>query len=404
MINLDRLTQKVFNIQLKILYSDGSVYDASSDLKKLRIESNMKEYIMPMIQMKLSLPPEVTVMIQKDSSSVVFSLEVDKSEFDNESLSLGEKFIKPLLLKPLLMDKNLINYSADDESYSIKIPFECVCVPDYSLNTNKVVASGVYKDATITEVILALTNKLRGKLFLSPPDNNKRYDQIVLYPGNIYSNLFHLDNTYGIYNDDLKIFTSYDRVIISPSSSKELLENGNVSVLVRFPNKSESNKIYSMGSYSSIDNSTGKKVKNISIKNTNIGIVDNSELMSEVFGTNTYFNGRSLIGFSERNVKLSKFDRNGNIIKTNILDNKFDNEFSINSLVDKAVNTKLLNMAFSNIDVELLDGFRKFSFNFENENYGEYNGDYRVLSIVHEFTTSSTGASGLNGSIVLRKI
>lgn len=363
---------------------------------------------MPLIRMVFNIPPEIIILIQKDSNKVVFSLESTYTDMNTTNTSLKEVFIKSMILKPLLMSKDLvplsdkINTSTGGDNYNNqKAIFECLCVPESSLITNKSINSGVLRNVTVTEAILALMSKVDSKLFLSPPDNNERYRQIPLVPGNLYTNLYHIDRSLGIYNTNLEIFTSYDRIIISPSISEYILNDSTISVSVSFD---VDNPLVMQGSYTESDMSTGMYTKNIQVSSKSVGSFNDTELFNELMGSKTYFSSSDIVGRKENINARNIEDRLGAINKTVLFEDIYNNPHNRSNFINKTSNRQMLSIRFEQIDIDLLDGFRKFAIKFENVNHSDKDGIYNPISVTHEFTTNDKQVSSLVTIINMQKM
>ena len=241
---MDLLQKKRFKVKFTVMTTNGLVLPLDTAIRRIRITNDFTNNVMPEYRVIMNLPPEIILQIQEDYDKVVFEMEV-QSRFHEEELNsekakteaerkrerLFDPFMGKTLLKPLLSDKGLLyvpparGLDDDSESNGFKnIRYEMILVPVNSLKSNKGVDSGVLRNATVTEALLVMASKAKTKLYLSPPDNNTRYDQIVLYPGNLYSNIYHINNNYGIYKDDIKI---EERLIFKLTSleTKEITSN-----------------------------------------------------------------------------------------------------------------------------------------------------------------------------------
>lgn len=419
-IDYSQLSEKAFKIKTNVLFSDGSGLDLSKYIRRTRITNDYINYVMPHVRMVFTLPLDVIMMIQRDRDMVVFALEIQQAavDFENETDGKGdtkvyESYMKKTILKPLKMDESLFNSdrlhksssdTEEDTTSARLIKFELIAVPEDALKSNKYVTSGVFRSANVTEAILALTTKTDYKVYISEPDNLKKYDQMILYPGNIYTNLFHIHNNYGIYNDDLKVYSVNDKLIISPLNSDKILDNrAPISVTVKFNQKSPEGFIRT-GSYDELNPYTLKTIKHIITNHHNVSVQNNASLIAEVFGNNHIITSRSTYGVEEENYNSEFYGRNEEFVKTKTYEDVFNNEYTRHNFLNKIQNQNVITVNYRNIDLKIDDGLRKFIMNFDNVDYKKFSGEYKCLNTSHEFLTQTSGLTLITGSYTLRKI
>lgn len=399
-LDYSKLYRNSFNITMNAMYSDGTITDISSYLKKLRVETNVLTHVMPMIRLKFELPQETILKIQNDHERVVFSVKIDTLQDNMIGSGLYDTYLKTTILKPMIMDNVLLPHS-ESSNLSYSKPFECVCVPEYSLTTNKSVFSGVYRNVTITEVLMMLASKSTSKAYIESPDNTIKYDQITLLPGNLYANLSHLENSYGIYKDGLRVFTSFDKLMIMSNSNVESSNSGIVSVHVNFAGSSNSIPGSDIGSY--VDNSIyGVNNRNVSIDSKYIAYQDRKVIMNELFGTNIMFEGRNMTGLEQRRSSFNRNDRNGKLDKFQLYENVLNNKLKENSLVNDMSQSTDITLSFADIRIDLDDVFKSFVLKFDNDQYSRYSGSYKAIATIHEFDIADNGSASLTGRVSLR--
>ena len=419
-LNYNNLTEKVFKIKMNVLFSNGRGLDVTPYIKKTRITNDFNNNIMPKYNLLFMMPLEIIMLIQKDRDQVVFSLELtytdviinDKQNRTNSSIF--KYYLKNTILKPLEFDDSIHDSSKINEPKDNKddgrhfnsmqhYKFEVIAVPEDSLKSNKYVTSGAYRNCNVTEATLALVTKAPHKISIVEPDNKKRYNQIVLYPGNIFSNLYHIQNNYGIYNDDLKIYTVNDRLIISPLNSDRVMDaRGPISISVEFDKRDPRSHLIK-GSYDMVTDED-KAIKYMIVNRTAVTLKNNTGLIAEVFGNQNVITHRDKSNFYEEEFNIDYYDRQGEVYKTKLYENIFGNEYTRNNFLNKIKNENTMTIMYDNIDFKIDDGLRLFIMNFNNQDYSRYNGKYKCIMTTHEFTTDLTGNTFINGSITLRRI
>lgn len=406
-IDPSKATIKVFNVNITASFPDGTNVDISSYLKKVRFDNNISKNMMPSVRFISLLPPDLIIKIQKYSNLVTFVLKSDYTDISTAGSGVTDSLFKSINLKPLLMDKDIIDINDLGETASAsssRLRFECVCVPEDALKDNKIVVSGNYLDATVTEVLLSLLTKTGKQIYLDPPDNDTRYPQIPLIPSNIISNIYNIDNIYGIYKDKLNIFSTYNKIIISPSKFNKFINQSTISVLVRFSSKSDK-LAYDSSSYKIIDGATGYFSKNIIVDSACVGFSDRTELNNELFGNKLTYVSKAIDKDKIEDLTLPPiYDRNGTVDKKLLIEDLFDNSYSREFFQDSFQNNSRITMRLTNIDIEELDLFRQFNIKFDNSLHEEKSGIYRVDSISQTFNIGKGMATELINYINLRRI
>ncbi|BDE75660.1 hypothetical protein [Staphylococcus phage S6] len=404
------ITKKIFNIKLIALYSDGTTDDLSQFIKRSRIEMNFQEYIMPYYRFILRLPKETIIKINKDRDKVVFSFSSDMITTDAESESLSVPFYEEIILKPLMDLSNPVNYDdrvtrTDEDQKHLFDRYELVAISEETLKTNKPIVSGIYNNCTVSEVVTDLLSNLKNReIYLHEIDNNKIYEQIILLPANVYDNIKFIDDVYGIYNREIKMFNHETGLNILPMSGFDPNEIGKVKVEIRFPSNQTDEEIIE-GSYEQISEEDDLvRNKNIVTRINNVSLVDNTRLFNELIGSEI-----NLFGMDNETeyTKLNTYrrdmeDRNGPINKVKVYDDIYDNPYSLEKEFNNSKDI-ILKIQLNDIDLTMEDTFKQFDIEFFNEYYKHYNGFYELLSINQEYKNASK-ALVLSNYVTLRKI
>ncbi|QQO92567.1 hypothetical protein CPT_Machias_190 [Staphylococcus phage Machias] len=404
------VSKKLFNIKLIALYSDGTTEDISQYVKRSRIEMNFQEYIMPYYRFILRPPKETIIKINTDREKVVFSFSSNMTTNDTEDVKLDVPFHEEIILKPLMDLNNIIDYDDritkdDDNRKNLFDRYEMVAISEEILKTNKPIVSGIYNNCTVSEVVTDLLSQFNNRdIYFHEVDNNKIYEQIMLLPANIYDNLKFIDDVYGIYDREIKLFNHHTGLNILPMSGFDPNTIGKVNIQVRFPSNQTDEEIIE-GSYEQINQLDDTiRNKNIITKINNVSLVDNTRLFNELVGSEI-----NLFGIDNENegTKLSTYrrkieDRNGEINKVKVYDDIFDNDYSLKKEFNNSKDI-ILRMQLNDVDITLDDTFKQFDIEFFNDYYKHYNGIYELLGINQEFKNASK-ALVLSSFITLRKV
>lgn len=262
------------------------------------------------------------------------------------------------------------------------------------------VDSGVLRNATVTEALLVMASKAKTKLYLSPPDNNTRYDQIVLYPGNLYSNIYHINNNYGIYKDDIKIYSNEDMVIVGPMSKGTSMDRGVVNIQVNFPRNKGDNIQY--GAYDALDPEGSGRIKNMVVNSNNVAITDNSALASELSGSRQHVTNRTIYGLDENMYSQDHLDRDGVINKARVYENIYSNSYALESFIKNNTKPRLVTINYKDVDIKPMDAYKRFHVKFDDHNYSRYNAKYKCIGMTTEFEMTNRNHCTISGLIKLR--
>lgn len=365
---------------------------------------------MPYYRFILRPPKETLIRINTDRDNIVFAFSSNVTPQDTEDSKVSVPFHEEIILKPIMDLNNIIDYDDrvtkdDDDRKHLFDRYELVAVSEDILASNKPVVSGVYNDCTVSEVVTDLLSYLKNRnVYIDPPDNDKRYDQVLITPSNIYDNIKFIDEVYGIYNREVKMFNHPTGLNILPMSGFDPEDVGKVKIQVRFPSN-QSNEEIIEGSYEQISTlDKDVKNKNIITKVNNVSLVDNTRLFNELIGSDIFLFGMDK---DEEDIRMSHYsrdiyDRKGKVQKVRVFDDIYDNPYSLSKEFNNSKDI-ILNIQLNDIDLTMEDSFKQFDIEFFNEYYKNYNGIYELLMINQNFTPSSKYLS-LNSFITLRKI
>lgn len=412
-IQAQRGDNQLVSLSLSVAFPNGSTTDVSSYIKRARIENTPVTATMTVFRFILNLPPSVVLQIQEYSSQVTFHLKATYSSLGSGTTATNANLFDPIVLKPLLMNKDIIPTQdlLGPSNASRHFRYEFAAVPDSALATNKIVVSGCYRDVTMAEVLASLLGKTGKALYIDQPDNKVKYDQVPLLPGNIVNNIYYLQNVYGIYNDTINVYNYYNRIIVSPSKFNSILGSGSVSVTVTFVDNTKSSPGLTKSTmYVTGSTTSGAYSKNIIVDSSQVGYTDRIELNQELFGNDLIYASDRIDGTRIDEVKLKRpllssrgfFDKNLTVI------DRFGNQASRTIMEDVIVNTPRITLSLDEIAIDQLDVFRLFKIKFDSETHKKAEGIYRVESLVQTYSAEKmkegTNSSSFNSTLVLRKV
>ena len=409
-VNPSKGDNQVIRLELTAVFPNGKSVDLTDDLKRVRIENSPSSSTMTVFRFILNTFSDNILNIQQNSSRVCFNLKGTYSNLSGGTTSTSSNLFEPIILKPLLMDKNIIP-SRDllgPSNTGKRIRYEFAAVSESALQTNKVTVSGCYRNVTMAEVLVSLLSKTGKRLYIDQPTNSVKYSQVPLLPGNIINNIYHLDNIYGIYDDNLNIYNYYNAIIVTPSRFSSFVGSGSVSVLVSFKgNNSEGGEpsLTKSTMYISGDSTTGVYSKNIIVDQTMVGYKDTVELNQELFGNSITLTGDRIDKpyIDSYKLKTPFINRHGEFSKNLNMIDRFSNDTDKAILEDTIINSAVLVLSLNDVVIDQLDVFRQFKIKFDSEAHKSYEGIYRVESLIQTYNYDIKSGSSFNNLLTLRK-
>lgn len=401
---------QVIRLELTAVFPNGKSVDLTDDLKRVRIENSPSSSTMTVFRFILNTFSDNILNIQQNSSRVCFNLKGTYSNLSGGTTSTSSNLFEPIILKPLLMDKNIIP-SKDllgPSNTGKRIRYEFAAVSESALQTNKVTVSGCYRNVTMAEVLVSLLSKTGKRLYIDQPTNSVKYSQVPLLPGNIINNIYHLDNIYGIYNDNLNIYNYYNAIIVAPSRFSSFVGSGSVSVLVSFKgntNEGGEPSLTKSTMYISGDSTTGVYSKNIIVDQSMVGYKDMVELNQELFGNSITLTGDRIdkAYIDSYKLKTPFINRHGEFTKNLNMIDRFSNDTDKAILEDTITNSAVLVLSLNDVVIDQLDVFRQFKIKFDSEAHKSYEGIYRVESLIQTYNYDIKSGSSFNNLLTLRK-
>lgn len=409
-VNPSKGDNQVIRLELTAVFPNGKSVDLTDDLKRVRIENSPSSSTMTVFRFILNTFSDNILKIQQNSSRVCFNLKGTYTNLSGGTTSTSSNLFEPIILKPLLMDKNIIpsNDLLGPSNTGKRIRYEFAAVSESSLQTNKVTVSGCYRNVTMAEVLVSLLSKTGKRLYIDQPTNSVKYPQVPLLPGNIINNIYHLDNIYGIYNDNLNIYNYYNTIIVTPSRFSSFVGSGSVSVLVSFKNNTSEGGEPSLTKstmYISGDSTTGIYSKNIIVDQSMVGYKDTVELNQELFGNSITLTGDRIDkGYIDSyKLKTPFINRHGEFTKNLNMIDRFSNNTDKAILEDTITNSAVLVLSLNDVVIDQLDVFRQFKIKFDSEAHKSYEGIYRVESLIQTYDYDIKSGSSFNNLLTLRK-
>src|SRR5699024_7250826 len=239
-IKREGTTKKIFTPSMRALFSNGESEDLTPYIRVARMEIDFENYVMAYYRFIMELPPALLVKIQSDRNKVVFSYKIIYTGEDVEDRRLIKTFQEQIILKPIMDLNTPIDYSDDilreEEDNRLKlIRYEFIAVSEEVIKTNKPVVSGIYRNVTVDEAVLNMLGLFNNrKIYYKPSENRRKYKQLILSPGNVYTNLKYIDRVYGIYSSGIKIFNHDSGLNILPVEGMDPKAVGSINIEIKF--------------------------------------------------------------------------------------------------------------------------------------------------------------------------
>ena len=261
---------------------------------------------------------------------------------------------------------------------------------EYIFNTNQII-NGVLGNATPTDAVVWILNQMKAsRVIMTPADNGRIYDQLVIPPLIAPKAIMHVINTYSLYNNGAILFFDYDRIFIIDKrlGCHAWSSNERTTVyLTSFP-KMSNQAVMKSGYYANSEE--GYLV---------INIIGNSISISNDSVFNDYIVGGNIVAIDANTGEILKMNsdlttakdslsKQGVVNRVVVLNKGTTNTLqSAKTEIEQTQN--ILNIVCENVDIRALEPNKDFVFTTDNENYAQYQGHYRLTDMSAIFTKES---------------
>ena len=153
----------------------------------------------------------------------------------------------------------------------------------------------------------------------------------------------------------------------------------------------------------------GQVTKNIIVDRSHVGYGDKTELHQELYGNRLTFLGDKIDGIYVTQTELQDpfVSSKGAFTKNLTLLDRYSTDAGRAILEDTIVNTARVSLSLDDIAIDQVDVFRPYEIKFNSSTHGDYEGIYRVESLVQTYKNDrglvAGGGSSFNSFLVLRK-
>jgi hypothetical protein len=404
------LNRYKYEIILKCLATKDSdeFIEIQRNLRDFTVFNLYDENVFPIYQFDFVFDKTTLRLIQDNAETIVFILSVKKYEIEpgNDSVSVtsdsNRYLIRDLVLKPYDIERTVLPITDDvnddrgttarNKNFRMVIP----CLAYDHVQMNKGINSAVFNSAKLKDIILFFLNKYRIRnVLMSPPDNDKILEQILVPPLNMTNAIEFFQEIYGIYESGMRLFFDHNYSYIlnkdfikpvptPPAGSKEW-----DTVFIELTDERLSTQdVY--GYYEDWDNEIHR-----------IKLVDETKIVTRDATTREI--GGELIKFMSRTKENRNIQRihdlnfgptnlnpeaqNGDTRKEAIRWNNYSNPYIESQYRSEMSRNMLrLQMPWENIDPEVFMYSRKYRIEFANDSYKDYySGLYQISSMVYKF-------------------
>ncbi len=290
--------------------------------------------------------------------------------------------------------------NSDDELEMYDYPLELFLYREETSTGVKTQINNILKNVTLSSVIGYLfgVSKIKNAL-VSPLENNKTYEEILLPPLTINRQLLHLDAMYGFYRYGSVIFFGIDRTyILNFKGGCTAFENREKPETCIYIPKITSVQNSGIGSIESNDNrhyiNWNYEEINISNRSVTKDVLSGSDVL--VINTSS--------GTTSKSTSNTVTNGDANVA---IIENEGENEWlNTTFTAQTSSNSLIISGMISDVDVEALTPNKKFSLVFEDQKLtNKYKGTYFLSKTVFKFVnTTGNGDFSILAAIELRRL
>lgn len=329
-------------------YTNNNIININDYFVGLRITYNYSKHVFPILEIQLSLDGYLYNIIKKNDVKIKLNILKKVLDSNDNLTSTVEK--ENFLLNELftIIDRNKLEYLSENMN-DIDIPtldVKLTLFSDKHLRLNKLMFNGNYLNCRPLDVMSLINNINQSNILIERPDNQRKYEQIIIPPMNCFSMIDYLQKYYTVYRDGIRVFFDFnDYYIINEKISSKTPINKDDYRNVQFDIITEDN-VKKLIPYDCGYRSEKSDYYYIKTNDDNINIVNNNDIKEEIFGTNNIVLTRD----SNLNIIRDDINLEGNIDKTKLFYNNLENLYIENSF-EKIYKKRAL-FKFNHLDIE----------------------------------------------------
>lgn len=381
-----------------------------AEIKSLSIEKDFDEDLYSILHVNVILKPTIYYKILKNKSTVKFRVRFDTYKYDKDK---PENKIKKTIFNEIFsifLDEstpffNEENYKKAEDAQNGQMmtdfanSFDLFLFKDADVSAASNVINYVISSSNMQTVVAFLLSRVGvRKVLMAPFNNTSSYNEIILPPLKLISELSYLEKMYGFYTDGSMIFFDFDCLyFINKSSACKAFRTNEYKQVVINIKKMSNNDAFTPGNY--VDSENKKYYLNIPR--------DNVKLHTDTLIENQV-NGSTLsILDTERN-SISTLDTASEVRGSstkNVIINNYGNSYTNTDLqARKKENATIVSAMASDFDINIITPNKEFMFIYENTEYNKkFGGKHRISKAVFTFDKLANDEFSVKGTFIFKK-
>ena len=393
-----------------------------SCVKRMFILQDFDQFLQPVFQLDVVLPPAVVDYIYQHRDEIRFLLRIDEIDFisavSNQSLGSGEDYVENgsetivndyfvTFTPDSMKTPNLGEYvevsdvlagntdasdsgaivKAGQNSANYTMEYTFFLWKEHDVYTLRKQVNAVYSSANIADVSSSmLSDNGFEHVLIAKPTNQQTYGQLLIPPMSMMNVFRFLQNQYGMYSTDVLFFNDIWRVYVIDKSGECLAHEDNefTKNIISFVNT---------GSEHAQDSGTSKIVE----KKEHHTKLDIRKLsMRSLSSINDVIQGNTNMYIDSRNNEVTTVGGAGEQRGKGCVNVTVDHEGNsytktrqANSIAELELNTKITDVR--DYDYFAFSPNKSFILNFKDKDFYVYNGYYRLMKATHIFTREGNG-------------
>lgn len=401
---VDRYRPFKYNVKAEFNKNDGEdrtpIEIPENNIMNVIIDNDYYGKVTPIVWIMFKMPrPLLDMMIKhSDTGTVILTIDKHTVDINNNFVPIERgRYIKDEFVYFINKNRNVLKDTQYEEDNERDIPDEIyidVTIGFLKLeciNKNKKIINTVYRNCTLTDIILY--NTRHRKLLMEPLDNKNVYKEIFIPPLETISDLIkYLDDNYNLYTSPHIYYMDLDKSYLLSSSGKNIKSSNDEieSIFINMRNPK--------GLVGKIQGAHKDEEKYIFESDAEFGVYYNDEITDNKFNTilcvDSEGNKKELklnLNSFNGSTKKYKLERVTNLNKGNIIKNKIE------------LPKILFRISKNDLDASLLTPNKSYFVYNEDLEDKHYDGQY-ILSEKKELFIKSGDIFENNAILFLRKI
>jgi hypothetical protein len=405
------LDQWVYDFEMYYIRPDNQVVRVDQYIDELVYNMEFDIFVMPIYSVHMIVTPDVYRDFKENFEQLRWYLSVKKyvKPTTKDGYTLKHSILENHSMVALNPDLPTDGTTTDGPLSGVpSLPVKLDLVSKRNIDLNGKMRSKVFNNVTLLDVITALLTESYNDqvkadasesdlvtLNITPPDNTRTYEQIILDPGNVSQNLKQLQEKYGVYQTGLRCM--FDTVSYVPKADGKEFTNRTTITVTDKSGNAPSPKQLEQVMIEILDRNTRQTPgeyesgMRMDAKN-NIAIVRTMEAYQiDKRNAAKIIDGDSVrvISSSQDDTVDSECDINPDLESPQrTYWGKNSNPYNLTQLQD-TTREKLLSIAVqaSNVNAYMFNKNLRYVLKFYNRDDEAYSGEYRIKALQFRFKT-----------------